>query len=216
MSSASTPVSAAAGSVRSLTPADFERVVEIDRELSGFSRRGFFEKRLRCAEAYPKAFASLGYEEDGVLEGFVMAQMLDGEFGGAEPSGILDAIGTAAKVRGHGGARALLGKLVEKLKARGAKELRTQLRWQEQPLIRFFASAGFELSPSLVLSRSCAKQEGEIAPGDPARRARTICRATAFPSAPSTRPAWQRWRPSTGGLPGATARPITGASSTRC
>ncbi len=166
MSSEPAPASAANGSVRSLTPADFERVVEIDRELSGFSRRGFFEKRLACAEAYPKAFASLGYVEDGVLEGFVMAHMLDGEFGGSEPAGILDAIGATAKVRGHGGARALLGALIEKLKTRGAKELRTQLLWEAQPLIQFFASAGFELSPSLVLSRSCAKQDGEIAPGE--------------------------------------------------
>ena len=157
--------SASAGSVRSLVPDDFERVVQIDRELSGMSRRGFFEKRLRCAKAYPKAFVSLGYEEDGVLEGFVMAHLLDGEFGGTEPAGILDAIGTTEKVRGHGGARALLGQLIEKLKGRGAMEFRTQLLWQDQALIQFFASAGFVLSPRLVLGRTCSRMEGEVAPG---------------------------------------------------
>jgi ribosomal protein S18 acetylase RimI-like enzyme len=167
--STSPAAGATAGSVRSLTPADFERIVEIDRELSGFSRRGFFEKRLRSAETYPKAFVSLGYEENGALEGFVMAHMLDGEFGRSEPAGILEAIGTTPKVRGHGGARALLGKLIEKLKNRNATELRTQLQWTEQPLIRFFAAAGFELSPSVVLSRACGKQDGEIAPGEVSR-----------------------------------------------
>ncbi|MGO9483780.1 MAG: GNAT family N-acetyltransferase [Rhodomicrobium sp.] len=165
MSSAPAPA-VETGSVRPLTPADFERIVEIDRELSGFSRRGFFEKRLRSAETYPKAFVPLGYEEDGALEGFVMAHMLDGEFGGSEPAGILDAIGTTPRVRGHGGARALLGRLIEKLKRRGAKELRTQLHWREQPLIQFFAAAGFELSPRVVLDRTCARQDREIAPGE--------------------------------------------------
>jgi ribosomal protein S18 acetylase RimI-like enzyme len=153
------------GSVRSLTPADFERVVEIDRELTGVSRRGFYEKRLHSAETYPKSFAALGYVENGMLEGFVMAHMLDGEFGGSEPAGILDVIGTSNKVRGHGGARALLAKLVEKLKVRGVKELRTQLQWEAQPLLQFFAASGFALAHSVVMSRPCKRQDGEIAPG---------------------------------------------------
>ncbi len=101
-----------------------------------------------------------------MLEGFVLAHLLDGEFGRSEPGGILEAIGTTPAVRGHGGARALLGKLIGKLKARGAAELRTQLQWTEQPLIRFFAAAGFELSPSLVLGRPCGKLPGEVAPGE--------------------------------------------------
>ena len=168
MPSASATAVLGTGSVRPLTPADFERVVGIDRELSSFSRRGFFEKRLRCAEAHPKDFLTLGYEEDGQLQGFVMAHMLNGEFGGLEPVGILDAIGTTAKVRGHGGARALLDKLVEKLKGRGAKELRTQLHWEAQPLIQFFAASGFGLSPGVVLSRPCGRQAGETAPGEAA------------------------------------------------
>jgi ribosomal protein S18 acetylase RimI-like enzyme len=169
------------GSVRNLTPADFERVVEIDRDLTGISRRGFYEKRLHNAETYPKAFVALGYVENGVLEGIVMAHLLDGEFGGAEPAGILDVIGASDKVRGHGGARALLERLVEKLKSRGVKELRTQLQWEAQPLLKFFAASGFKLAHRLILNRPCRRLDGEIAPGVAAEEGRDDLPADRVP-----------------------------------
>jgi ribosomal protein S18 acetylase RimI-like enzyme len=168
MSEALAQTSAVSGSVRGLTAADFDRAVEIDRDLTGNSRRGFYDKRLRLSEANPKAFVSLGYTENGVLEGLVLAHILDGEFGGSRPVGILDAIGTTPKVRGHGAARALLSALIEKLKASGVSELRTQTHWRDLPLTEFFAAAGFALSPSIVLERKCAKLEGEKAAGETA------------------------------------------------
>lgn len=154
--------------VRELSPADLERAVEIDRELSGRSRRGFFEKRLGRATQRPGDFVSLGYTAGGVLEGLLLAHIVDGEFGGSNPAGILDAIGTAGKVRGQGGARALLSALIGKLKARGVSELRTQTHWRDLPLTQFFAAAGFSLAPVLVLERKCARLEGEAAPGEAA------------------------------------------------
>ena len=36
--------------LRMLTADDLERVIEIDRTITGRSRRGFFEKRLEAAE----------------------------------------------------------------------------------------------------------------------------------------------------------------------
>jgi ribosomal protein S18 acetylase RimI-like enzyme len=166
MPQAPAQLSALSGSVRELVPADFERIVEIDRDLSGSSRRGFFENRLRLSGAHPEAFVSLGYAERGVLEGLILAHILDGEFGGSQPAGILDAIGTTMKVRGHGGAHALLAALIEKLKALGVSELRTQTRWADRPLTQFFAAGGFSLSPGLVLERTCARLDGEAAPGE--------------------------------------------------
>lgn len=116
---------AARGTVRYLHPSDLDRAVGIDRDISGSSRRGFFEKRLAANQAHPEAFVSLGYCENGELEGFVLARIIDGEFGTSSPAAILDAISTTAAVRGHGGARLLLDFLIEKLKGRGVSELRT-------------------------------------------------------------------------------------------
>jgi ribosomal protein S18 acetylase RimI-like enzyme len=154
--------------IRDLHPGDLERIVEIDRKLSGGSRRGFFEKRVRLNEAHPEAFVSLGSATDGMLEGLVLAHIIDGEFGGARQAGVLDAIGVTAKIRGSGAAQSLLAALIEKLKACGASELRTLAHWVDRPLTQFFAAAGFSLSPSLVLERSCARLHGEVVPGEAA------------------------------------------------
>ncbi len=154
------------GDVRSLTPSDLDRVVEIDRAITGNSRRGFFEKRLQASLREPRAFISLGYIEEGVLEGHVLAYILDGEFGGRDPVAVVDAITTSESVRGHGGARALMNELLVLARASGARELRTQVLWSDQPLTRFLATAGFALGHRLVLHRSCAEIAGAVATGE--------------------------------------------------
>ncbi len=153
------------GTIRRLTPDDLDRVIEIDRTIAGAPRRGFFEKRLASAIRHPDTFVQLGWIENGVLEGFVFAHVLDGEFGGEHPVAILDALGTSSSVRGHGGAHALLAALEAAARKRGARELRSQTLWSNQPLTRFFAAAGFELAPNLVLDRACARADDEIPPG---------------------------------------------------
>jgi len=163
------PDGALSGTVRHLVPSDLDRAVAIDRDLSGSSRRGFFEKRLGSSEAHPESFVSLGYTiGGGELEGLVLARIIDGEFGTPHPAAFLDAIGTTAKVRGQGGARLLLDTLMEKLKRRGVCELRTQTLWSDRSLSGFFASAGFSLWPGLVLERVCGRLDGEVVPGEAA------------------------------------------------
>ena len=152
--------------VRALAPDDLARVVEIDRGAAGASRRGFFEKRLAAAERAPKAYIGLGFIENGRIEGFVMAQMLDGEFGGREPVAVLDAIAVSPDSRGHGGAHALMTALEQVARRRGARELRTQTLWSDQPLARFLSAAGFALGHRLVLERPCGMIAGEVATGE--------------------------------------------------
>ena len=149
--------------LRSLVASDLDRVVEIDSAASGQSRRGFFENRLQASLREPSAFISLGLVEDEALQGFVMAQLFDGEFGGRDKVAALDAIAIAENARGHGGGHALLGELRRKARARGARELRTQALWSDQPLIHFLATAGFALGHRLVLQRACARRTEEIA-----------------------------------------------------
>lgn len=156
----------AKGLVRALTPADLDRVVEIDRVIGGASRRGFFEKRLAASLRAPKAYVTLGFVENGGLEGFVMAHVLDGEFGGREPVAALDAIAISASSRGHGGTHALMAALQDVARRRGARELRTQVLWSDQALRRFLAAAGFSLGHRLVLERPCARIDGEATTGE--------------------------------------------------
>lgn len=155
--------------MRELTPADLDRVVEIDRAVAGQSRRGFFEKRLAARARDPQAFISLGYAEAGRLEGFALAHLLEGEFGVSHPVAVLDAIGMASSARGHGGGHGLIAELESAARKRGARELRSQSNWADQQMTHFFASTDMKLAHRLVLERPCSKMAGEVAPGESAR-----------------------------------------------
>jgi ribosomal protein S18 acetylase RimI-like enzyme len=163
MSNAQAPGDA---SVRRLAAADLDRVVEIDQAITGQSRKGFFENRIAVAVQEPAAFISLGYVEGGRLQGFLLAHMLDGEFGGRHPVAVLDALGVDPSTRGHGGSHALLKELQTAARGRGAHELRTQIAWPNEPVMHFFGTAGFKLGSRVVLGRSCAKAPGELRPGE--------------------------------------------------
>lgn len=154
------------GTIRTLTPEDLDRVVEIDRAIIKQSRRGFFEKRIEARRREPTAFISLAYVHKGVVEGFLLAHILDGEFGGRFPVAVLDALGTSEAVRGQGGARALMAELEKVARGRGAKELRTQSSWSDQQLTHFFAAAGLALAHRLVLDRPCGKLDNERSAGE--------------------------------------------------
>ncbi len=138
---------------RPLTAADLEPVIQIDRRLSGRSRRGFFEKRLRAALDDPKGFIYVGVEDGGALAGFVMARLFEGEFGAAAPVAALDAVGVDPDRLGQGLGRALMASLDQVMKTKGVRELRSQVDWANHSLLRFMDAAGFRLAPRLVLSR---------------------------------------------------------------
>ena len=149
---------APANSVRRLSKPDLDRVVAIDQAIAGRSRQGFFENRVAASLADPAGFISLGYVEGDTLQGYVLAHMLDGEFGGRHPIAVLDAVGVDKAARGHGGAHALLAELQRAARGRGAHAIRTQIGWPDEGMAHFLALAGFRLGTRLVLG-------GERPPG---------------------------------------------------
>lgn len=147
--------------VRSLAAADLERVVAIDAAYTGRSRRGFFAKRFAAIAGEDRAIEALGAELGGSLEGFVLAQVLDGEFGGVAPVGVVDAVTVSAGAARRGVATALLAAIEAQLAARGVRELRTQADWDQHALVGLFSAAGFRLSPRLVLERGVESRGAE-------------------------------------------------------
>ncbi len=140
--------------LRPVQERDLELVVALDRRHSGRSRRGFFEKRWRAMAREPEAFISLAAEQEDTLVGFVLAHVLDGEFGGSERVVVLDAVGVANDRQSKGIGSRLMQGLIDEVRDRGGRELRTQARWDQSGLLVFFAKAGFRLAPSVVLERS--------------------------------------------------------------
>ncbi len=146
----------AAATVRPLAAGDLDRVVAIDRALTGRARRGFFEKRLQAALDQPKGFIYVGTEADGTLAGFALARVLEGEFGAGAAVAVLDAIGVDPSRTGQGHGRALMAGLEEVMRAKGVAELQSQVDWTNHALVRFLDKAGFAPAPRLVLGRDTA------------------------------------------------------------
>ena len=145
------------GATRQLKPEDLDRVVEIDRRITGRSRAAFFEKRLEAALADVRGFITTAAESDGKLTGFAIARLQDGEFGDARRVATLDVIGVDPDCRSRGQGSRLLHHITEVLPKLGVHELRTQIGWHDATLTRFFAASGFSLAPRLVLERSTAR-----------------------------------------------------------
>jgi GNAT superfamily N-acetyltransferase len=144
------------GDLRPLTVDDLERVVAIDRMVVGRSRRGFFETRLKGALRDPHRFLFIGVCEAGDLVGFVLARVLEGEFGGNAAVAVLDAIGLDPGRRGEGYGRQLMSGLENVMRQKNVRELQSQLDWDNHALMGFLDAAGFRLAPRVVLSRPVA------------------------------------------------------------
>lgn len=132
---------------------DLEAVITIDKQLSGRSRRGFFEKRLDAALRHPGEFVYVGLRSNSRLLGYALIRLSDGEFGKPDARAVLDAIGLDPEHQGRRLGFLLLAEVEKVLREKGVSELTSQVRWTDQNLLRFFVSAGFEIAPRTVLVR---------------------------------------------------------------
>ena len=97
--------------------------------------------------------ASLAAEIDGRLVGFVLATLYYGEYGLAEPSASIDAVGVLPEHRGRRVGRALMRQLLLNLAALHIQRVRTEVQWNDFDLLGFFESFGFQPSGRLCLER---------------------------------------------------------------
>ena len=139
--------------LRPVSANDLDQIAVLDEQVSGESRRGFFEKRLKMQAKEPKAFISLAAISGNKLAGFLFAHLQDGEFGRNEPVAVLDAIGVAPDQQGKSVGRQLIAELDRIMGQRGVDELYSQANWNQPGMVEFFSSVGFELAPRLVLER---------------------------------------------------------------
>jgi len=140
--------------VHPLTEAHLDAVIALDGRITGLSRRGFYTKQFAARTSDPESFVWLVATGPDGLAGFLLARIVDGEFGAAAPVAVIEALGTEPASRGHGVGRALLDALESHLAARGVAEVHSEAGWTESDLVGFFAANGFQLAPVLVLDRT--------------------------------------------------------------
>jgi ribosomal protein S18 acetylase RimI-like enzyme len=142
---------------RPLGEGDLDRIVSIDRAYTGHSRRRFFEKRLASAKAHPADFVQIGLMRGGSLRGFILAHVQRGEFGLAQDVGVFDAVGVEPECQERGVGQDLVEELVDIMRRKGVRSLRSQANWTNHDLLRFLDASGFVLSQRLFLERPVAE-----------------------------------------------------------
>jgi ribosomal protein S18 acetylase RimI-like enzyme len=139
--------------LRPLQSADLAAVVDIDARIGGRRRTAFFEKRLEAALAEPKFFIYIACEQQGALQGYLHARLLEGEYGASENVATLDNMGVAPASQGRGIGKALMKEFEAILRHKGVGKIETQADWRNADFLKFLSAAGFRLAPRQVLER---------------------------------------------------------------
>jgi ribosomal protein S18 acetylase RimI-like enzyme len=142
--------------VRRLRAEDLAQVVAIDAKTTGRVRERYLGLKLSEALAGTGIQASLAAEADGRVRGFLLARVYYGEFGVLEPVAVLDTVGVHPDFRRQRIAEALLRQLRANLLALGVARLRTEVGWDDQPLIAFFHAERFRPAERLCLDLDLA------------------------------------------------------------
>jgi len=140
--------------LRRLAREDLDAVVAIDALAEGRSRRPYFERRLAAALREPAWHVQFACTGDDGLAGYVLARVLQGEFGSAQRALLVEAIGARHDVKGAGVGRRLLEALASDARRLGATELRTQAAWNDHPMLRWLDENGFSLAAGHIVDRA--------------------------------------------------------------
>ncbi len=141
------------GEIRPLRADDLEAVIDLDKRLTGNSRRGFFEKRLTSALEQPGEHVYVGLQAKSGLIGFALAKLVHGQFGKPGAQASLDSMGVEPAYQGKGAGRLLLAEIEQVLDHKGVSSLNSQVDWSDQSLLSFLGEVGFSLADRIVLNR---------------------------------------------------------------
>ena len=141
------------GKMRPLVAEDLPQVIEIDENNTGRSRKDFFERRVSAAQAQPKQYVYIAYENKGDVQGYLLARLQEGAFGGDKTVAVVDDIGVSKDAQGHGVGHRLMDELIAIVQKKNIHEIRSQAEWSDQNILHFFAANGFQLAPRTIYER---------------------------------------------------------------
>ena len=136
---------------RPLARTDLDAVVAIDARLEGRTRRTYFERRLAAALREPDLHVQVAVDDDDGLSGYMLARVMEGEFGRVAPGLRLESLGVRPDAKGRNVGGRLLDALAAQAVRRGIRELRTAARWNDHAMLRWLDEHGFELAPNHVV-----------------------------------------------------------------
>lgn len=142
--------------LRPLARADLDAVVSIDALAEGRSRRPYFERRLAAALREPAWHIQLAADDGEAVAGYLLARILEGEFGQPGRSLWIEAIGVRHDAKGTGLGLRMLDSLIEVARCHGVVELRTQAAWRDHALLRWLDEGAFTLAANHIVDCAVA------------------------------------------------------------
>lgn len=148
--------------IRPLQPGDLDAVVAIDQAIEGRPRRTYVRRRLDAALREPGRHVQFAAIDGQGLVGYLLARMLNGEFGRRQTGLRIELVGVRRDGQHHGVGHRLLDTLVEHARRKGVDELRTAASWKDHTMLRWFDAMGFELSADRIVD--CPVGDGAYRP----------------------------------------------------
>jgi GNAT superfamily N-acetyltransferase len=144
-------VDAPALTIRALTRSDLAAVVAIDAAIEGQPRRAYVERRLAAALREPALHAQFAAVDADGLAGYILARVLQGEFGRSGPGLRLEMVGLRSGARGQGGGTQLFRALEDWARRHGIQSVHTGATWRDAAMLQWLEALRFSLAPSYVL-----------------------------------------------------------------
>lgn len=137
--------------IRPLMRQDLDAVVTIDAGIGGHTRRAYLERRLDAALREPKLHAQFAASDEKGIAGYILARVLEGEFGREVPGLRLEVIGVRDDARGHRVGARLFDALSDYGRRHGLADVLTQVPWNDHRMLRWIDAMGFELASNHVV-----------------------------------------------------------------
>jgi ribosomal protein S18 acetylase RimI-like enzyme len=136
-------------SIRPLTLADLDAIVEIDRKVLGKPRRDYWKKLIELPTLrYP--LSCLVAEYEGKVIGFIVGEVSGWEFGIPDTIGWISTIGVDPDYQHRGVARELGQEYIKNLKKIGVSIVYTLVNWSDWDLLKFFRAMGFSRGGDMI------------------------------------------------------------------
>jgi len=143
----------AAPSIREATAADLDQIIAIDAEITGLKKVDYwFEVFHRYGSRARQQRHFLVAESDGRIEGFILGEIRDWEFG-EPPCGWVFGISVRPGARLGGIGTRLLDALCAGFKRAGVTKVMTLLARENTLVMSFFRAHGMMAAPFLALER---------------------------------------------------------------
>jgi len=141
--------------IRLMQADDFVAVTRIDEKVLRVSRPEYyqlkFEELVQSTDRVPTSLVA--EKEDGTVVGFVMGELLIGEYGISREA-TLDTIGVDPDYGHQGIGKLLLQEFMDHLKALGARRIFTLVDSNDSGMTHFFKANQFSPSKTINLERS--------------------------------------------------------------